>query len=653
MPRLRRPRPPFDPALPALRRRTAHLLAALPPRSRALVRLMPLLLCTRFRRPALETEPPGLLLAPRRRRWGRLCEQLDLPPPTTWFPLRPLVQSVVLAPTNDGAFELLIVPVDGLRPPELTRVSVRVEAIAQLAARHAPALEVRMAGPGELTPSLFAWAAVVAGTLPALAAEEPFDWFDAFARAPSPLLRCLTVLVQRDAPSPLQVLRAGQVPSRPTAFLARWSGDPVARDVVALIDQPLSPAELDGLSRRLRDACRLALRGFPVRERRAVRAMLRPALFGSRVPPVLRHQLERLLRTRHLREVQLEHGWRLELEGLVLAHAPTLDQLRASALVESRRLGHDGAVWQRLGQLLDQPRPRALVLIEPGFLRHLVALIPKSGRPRVRRVDATGLLQFVLTWHRAGVPVELMPAPGGDPALVARASQLLRLSLRPDEPVGFQLGPRVLLLGAGAARTLPLEKALRRPRTLTWLPEQAEVTRALRRPLSSGLRTVQVVAFPDGDEHAALFSLDAGGALFRERVPRDELELTLHEYREVLRHADPPTLVSATVHPLLTSLAGRRAEAGEPLFLDLELGARGEQAIFETERFGSGAPLPWSALAEAVLSHWPPGTWAHVGVNRVAAPADTAALSLLACRARVLRRLEIHLRRISRHLRAA
>ena len=78
-----------------------------------------------------------------------------------------------------------------------------------------------------------------------------------------------------------------------------------------------------------------------------------------------------------------------------------------------------------------------------------------------------------------------------------------------------------------------------------------------------------------------------------------------------------------------------------------------DQAVFEGERFGAGAPLPFSALAEAVLSHWPPGTWAHVGVDRVVAPAKTAALSLLASRSRVLRRLDIHLRRIARALRAA
>ena len=66
---LRRPRLPIDAALPALRRRTSHLVAGQGAGVRALLRAVPLLLCTRFRRPSLEAEPPGLLQAPRRRRW--------------------------------------------------------------------------------------------------------------------------------------------------------------------------------------------------------------------------------------------------------------------------------------------------------------------------------------------------------------------------------------------------------------------------------------------------------------------------------------------------------------------------------------------------------------------------------------------------------
>lgn len=652
---LRRPRPVglVDPALAALRRRTAHLLQGQSRGLRAFVRAMPVLLCTRFRRPSLDTEPPGLVLSPRRRRWGKLCEQLELPPPNAWYPTRPLIQSVLLVPCADDAFELLIVPIDGLSPHELTRVSVRVDALTSLAERHAPNVTPRMASAGELTHSTFAWAAVVAGAVPTIATGASHDWFDAFSRAPSPMLRALMLLVPRDAPTPLDVLRAGHAPAGLLPFLARWTGNAVARDVAALEGKTLSPAELDGLSRQLRAACVSALKAFPLRERRGVRRVVRAALFGTRVPPVLRPHLVRTLRAHRTREVQLDDSWQLELEGLVLARATSLDQLRASAVYEAPTLVHDSAVWQRVAQLLEQPRPRALVVLEASFVRHLVVLIPKTGRPRVRRVDPAGMLRAVLSWHRAKVPVELMPAHGCDPALLSRASQLVKLSLQPDEQVGYERGGRVLLLGAGRARNLPLEQTLRRPRTLTWLPENAELGRSLRRPLATGLPTIQVVGVPHTEHDAALFSLDARGTIFRERVPRALLEVTLNEYREVLHRADPATLLSASVHPLLTSLAGRRTEGESPMQMTVELGSHGERVLFEGERFGNGTTLPWSALAEAVLSHWAPGTWAHVGVSRVDAPASTAALTLLAARSRVLRRLAIHLRRISALLRAA
>lgn len=239
----RLPRPKYDAALPTLRRRTSRLIASLPARARAFIRLVPLLLEARFRRPSLDTEPPGLTQPPRRRRWGRLCEQLELPPPTSFSQRRPLVASVILAPTAGGGFALLIVPVEGLGAMELQRVSHRVEALTQLAVRHAPTLEVRMAGPVELTPALFAWAAVIAGDVPTLPDSPALDWHDAFARAPTPLLHCLMLLVPTDAPSPLSLIRATHVPSAATAFVACWSANPVARDLLALEGKSLSPAE--------------------------------------------------------------------------------------------------------------------------------------------------------------------------------------------------------------------------------------------------------------------------------------------------------------------------------------------------------------------------------------------------------------------------
>lgn len=649
----RLPRAKFDAALPTLRRRTSRLGMGLSPRARAFVRLVPLLLEARFRRPSLDVEPPGVVQPPRRRRWGKLCERLELPPPTSFSQRRPLIASVLLSPRSRGGFELLIIPVEGLAVMEQQRVAQRITAVQQLATRHAPEIEVRQTSAFDLSASVFAWSGIVAGDVPAVSAATRFDWHDAFFRAPTPMLRCLMLLVRPDAPAPLDLLRATQVPSTGMGFVASWSGSSVARDLTALENQPLSPAELDGLSRQFRAACLKALRGFPLVERKKLRAVLGPALLGRRIPPVLRPHLERALRVRNLREIQTEHGWRLELEGLVLARAFSLDHLRALALTESPRLAHVGPVWQRLSTTIEAREVRALVSIEPGFLRHLIVSVPRAGRPHAQRVDAAGLLRFVLTQHHAGVPVEVIASYGADPTLVARTTQILAAPLRPDEAVGLQLGNKVVLLDGLRKRVMPLTRAFNRPRRLTWLPEQAEMYRALRKPLATGLPTVQLVAFPQGERHACLHTIDASGSLYQERVLREELEPTLQELRDVLRYAQTPSVLSACVHPLLSSLGGRRAEQDEPVIMSVLLTPHGDQAIFDGELFGSNANLSWGALAEAVLSHWPPGTSTHIGVDRVKAPVGTSALELLAARSRVLRRVDTHLRRISSLLRAA
>ncbi|MFT3709080.1 MAG: hypothetical protein QM817_15650 [Archangium sp.] len=544
-------------------------------------------------------------------------------------------------------------------------MSTRVEAIRHLAERHAPGLDVRMASAAELTPSLFAWAAVTCGDLPpALMPEasrvEDIDWLDVFSRAPSALLRCLTLLVPRDAMRPLDLARSELAAANPTEFLGRWSGNPMARTVAALLDRSLSPAEFDGLVRTFRGACLQAMQKRPHAERRLLRRLLHKPLLGRRIPPVLSPALERLLSEWPASEVQTPQGWQLEVGGFVLARAKTLDQLRGFALAETPTLIAKGTAWQRIKAAMDaagapgSPGARGVLVVEPGFVRHLVALVPRNGRPRVHRVDAAGLLRFALTWHRAGVPLELVPTMGCDPTLLARAAQLLKLRLSPHERVAFQVGREVLLLGEGKPRVLSIDRAFARPRSVTWLPEQAEHLRALRKPSNgSGLPTVHVVALPDGDDSAAIFALDAQGQLFREQVPRHALEQTLQEYREILRNAGPPSLVSATVHPFLTSLDCRRPELHAPVVLDVECTKAGDRAWLDGELFGSGSHLSWSALAEAVLSHWPPGVWARVIAGRVFAPPGTNALVLLAARSRVLRRLQVHLRRIALSLRAA
>ncbi len=169
---------------------------------------------------------------------------------------------------------------------------------------------------------------------------------------------------------------------------------------------------------------------------------------------------------------------------------------------------------------------------------------------------------------------------------------------------------------------------------------------------------MQVTAWPAGEDRCAVYFLDAQGAVLREEVGLGALESHLVESRQLLRQAPRPALMSVTVHPRLATLAGRRLDAElPPLAVDVECEWPLTIRVWlDGEPFCSPGDLGWTSLAEAVLSHWPPGTWGRVGVRSLSfidAPPSASPLFPLAVRSRVLRRVAAGLRRLSRALEAA
>jgi hypothetical protein len=645
----------FDPALPELRRRTSWLARQLEPKARALIGLIPILLSARFKRPGLEADAPGLKLGPRRRRWGALCARLELPPPTAFTSSRPLVQSVLLVPTGDGRFELLVVPVQDVPPAELPRLVARVELLAALATRHATGLELRLASRAELTPSLIPWAAVCAGDLPPFE-PGPVDRLEVVLRAPSSLSRCLALLVDDDAAPPLEVLRADHGSARPEDFVARWSASAAARAVANC--ERSSLAELQTTGSALREACLWALRRVPLSRRRALHALFRDDLLTSPLPAVFRPALERLLRGRSASEKVTAEGWVLEVDDVPLVRARSLDQLRADAVTQTPVLARSDGPWLRVAQMLRSGSARALLQVESGLLQHLVVTVAGAGRLRARRVDAEGLLRFAMSARARGVPYEVVAGLGSDQSLVTRLAQIATLPLRRSQSVGVEIGSRLLLADGHRVRSVRLSSALARPRSLTWLPADPELLRSLRRHSAAQLPTVHATAWLLAESTAAVYFLDPEGAVLREEVRWASLEAHLVESRQLLRQAPRPTLLSVTVHPTLTALAGRRLDAELPA-LDLDVECEWPTTLrvwLDGEAFCAPGDLSWSTLAEAVLSHWPPGTWGRVGVRRVTfigAPPANPALHVLAVRSRVLRRVAAGLRRLSRVMLAA
>lgn len=643
----------YDPALPELRRRTAWLLRGQDPKIRAFVQLLPLLLCGRFRRPHLDRDAPGVRLAPRRHRWGHLCSQLDLPPPFGVTTTRPLIRSVILAPNADGHLELMILPVDEINNSDAPRLFDRVDAITSLASRQCPRLEVRLVTRAELVPALIPWVAVCAGELPPFD-EGPVDRRELVARAPTRLARCLALLVGDDAAPPLEVLRVAPGPARPESFLARWTESPLIRAVARL--DPKDLAALMETSAALQQACAFALKRMPLRERAPLRALVRHDLFSSAVPGVLRHVLEAGLHGHEAIERHDGGQWRLSVDGVILARAPTLDQLRANAVTQTPLLARANTPWGRVAQLPATNSHRTLVIIEAGALKHLVVSICGSRRLKARRVDVQGLLRFALLARARNEPAEVLASLGSDQSLVSRIAQISRMPCR--GPSGVEAGHHLLLATPHHIREPLLRAALARPRHLQWLPSDPELGRSLRTPPAVPLLTIHATAWPLSEHSVALYFLDPSGTVLREEVPRAALEPHLVESRELVRAARPSALLSVTVHPQLTALAGRRLDAELPV-VPIEVQCDWPYTLrvwLDGEAFCAPGDLSWSALSEAILSHWPPGTWGRVGIRQVGfirPPPQPSPLDVLALRSRVLRRITSGLRRLTRVLEAA
>ncbi len=349
-------------------------------------------------------------------------------------------------------------------------------------------------------------------------------------------------------------------------------------------------------------------------------------------------------------------GWAMSVDGVDLARGDTLDQLRAAAIAETPLLARSDPHWKRVAQLATSGQRRTLVSIESGHLQHLVVSISAARRLHAWRVDVEGLVRFVLTARRRGEPCEVIASLGSDQALVGRIAQVAQVVS--TGPIGVEVGPRLLLASGQSVRTPLLRAAFTRPRTVTWLPADHELYRSLRRPPAVPLPTVHATAWPLGETRAAVYFLDPAGAVMREEVSRATLEAHLLESRELLRSGTRTSLLSVSVHPALTALAGRRLDA-ELQVLPLQVDCDWPFTLrvwLDGESFCAPGDLSWSALCEAILSRWPPGTWGRVGVRTVAfirPPPSPSPLHSLAVRSRVLRRIATGLRRLMGVLEAA
>lgn len=640
------------PLAPFFRRRLAHLFRLMTKEERTFVRLLPVLLGGRFRRPGFDKEPPGLQHMPRRRRWGRSCEAIDFPPPLGFCTTRPLIRSILVVP-RAGAWSIVLVAVGDRTPEEHRRLDERVQMLRLVMERRAPSLQVSVESGVDQERMFFA--ALAGGDVPFLGASEGVDPSRIVAHAPTPLARALALTAGTEAP--FSRLLPGLGLACPNRFAAAASCDERLLDLVRQLEGEPGIVELSLASRVVRHAAHLRWKRLPPDKRRELAPEIERSVMASHLLPALRPRLDALLERHAAAEVKDGSVWRLELDGQTLLSAPTLDALRARALSESPRLGVAQPEWRRARALLENRTPRTLFVVEPGFLKHLVLTVGPTGRLRARRLSTEASLRLALSLRSSFKSIEISTRPGADPLLVSRLSQIASAELAPDTAFGVQRGERLLLALEGRIRDLPFARALGRPRRLSLLPERAEWVPALRPPrgLAGKLGLHVTLESPAPGVARALF-VDGLGRVFLEAFPASALETWIVDTRRLLETCGAS--LSLGVSPSLAPMSGRLpGEPVAPIDLAVRVDVKGQLSItLGDEDFGAGQSLGWRALAETIFSHWPPRTRGRVRVTSVESARqdpDGVALDVLAVRSRVLRRLAIHLGVLARFLEAA
>jgi hypothetical protein len=624
------------------------------PTERLVVRLLPVLFGGRFRRPGYDKEPPGLQRMPRRRRWGRACEQLDFPPPLGFCTTRPLIESVWLLPRDEG-WTIVVRAVPERSAEEHRRLDERLQMVAMLVGRRTPRFSVSVEDAGPWTPARAFFAALVAGEAPSISGDGGIEPTEVLPFAPSAWAR--TLVLGLGSENPFGRLLPGLALAAPERFAAAAAADPRLLDLVRQLDVEPAMVELQLASRIVRQAAIARWRRTEPSRRALLSNELKRWVFGALILPALRPRLEALLKHQTPTEVRHEGRWRLELGGVALLEASSLDGLRARAITESLSLTPPQAEWRRARQLLEQKATRTLFVVEPGFLKHLAASVGPSGRLRARRLSGEKLLRLAIALRASGRAFELSPRPGADPLLVSRLSQIAATEVTPGQAFAVQRGARVVVAARGRLHDRPLRAALSVPRRLSLLPERAEWLAALRPPRPiAGKPTVQVTVHEDPLGDALALIVDDQGRVLAEAFPRPSLEWWVADTRALLQQVGASVVLS--VSPALSTFARRLPdELVEPIAISVAASARGLVVELHEERFGEGQPLGWRALAETVFSRWPPGLRGRLCVSSVVVEpgqgVDTSALGLLAIRSRVLRRLSVHLGTLSRWLEAA
>lgn len=462
-----------------------------------------------------------------------------------------------------------------------------------------------------------------------------------------------------------------------------WDEPPLA-DAIVTLGRALS-VELARVVRRI----------SAVEEQRHLRAVLTHEVLAGGLPRVVLGPLRAALaRVRKGSEVppltEVHHRGAIEIrlpKGGVLGRGHDRPQAWVRALTVISHVlerpwvppgGH--GTWRRLTTRLTEPvaRRSLVIKVQPrpldgppydplnrgrwrdvAFDRSLVVSLRPRGRPSARDVEPHQLPVMVIRETLAGSAIDFAAHDTDSQSVEARLTRLarrVRATVPHGKTLAVELAGFVYLVSQERLKKVPFECFARRPLKVSLDFEApdlgAPASQSREVPAVPG--QIQSLVWSGEDSTAHVLYLDETGLIFREEVPLPNVEAHLSEAQRLLRAGTTCALaVRAADEAVMQALA----TTGVP---DVPLTIRGNlpfdlEVELDGERYGGKTKLSWAAAALATTAKWPLGTRGRIvvealdiTVGRGADERPPSGLERLVARALVLRKLDAHIRALTR-----
>ncbi|MBL8918654.1 MAG: hypothetical protein JNJ54_07340 [Myxococcaceae bacterium] len=338
------------------------------------------------------------------------------------------------------------------------------------------------------------------------------------------------------------------------------------------------------------------------------------------------------------------------------------------------------ATWRRMTTRLTEPIARKSLVIkvtprpldgppydplnrgrwrDVAFDKSLVISLRPRGRPSAREVEPHDLPLLVIRETLAGSAIDFAAHDTDAQSVEARLTRLarrVRATVPHGKTLAVELAGFVYSVDQQRMKKVPFECFARRPVKVVLDFEAPDLGAAASqsREVSGVPGQLQCLVWTGDDPIAHVLYLEETGLVFREEVPLVNVEAHVSEAQRLLRAGDACALaVRAADEAVMQALQ----TTGVP---DVALSISGNlpfdlEVELDGERYGGKSKLSWAAAALATTAKWPLGTRGRIviehldiTVGRGADERPPSGLERLVARALVLRRLDAHIRALTR-----